>query len=277
MDIMESIFQRISIRSYESQPAATEELEVVRRAGEEAEALTQTEMQFHLRTHEDMGKEVKGLIGNYGKTIHAPHYIVLAARESDGYLTDAGFRFEQMVLEATRMGLGTCWVGLMFKEASLRTFLGLDDSWRVIALTPIGQPAAPSLKSRTLRALAGSAARKPLEKNFFWQRHGAALPTEVLAHEQMSQILEASRWAPSWINRQPWFFLLTGHEVMVYKNKHKNREGKDYHLLDCGIAMAHLHIAAKAQGRGRRWELGNFEIPGAPDVEAFGRYNLEIA
>jgi nitroreductase len=71
--------------------------------------------------HDEMGKEVKGLIGDYGETIRAPHYIVLTSREGDGYLTDAGFRFEQMVLEATQKGLGMCWVGLLFKEASLRS------------------------------------------------------------------------------------------------------------------------------------------------------------
>lgn len=120
MDILKAISRRISVRSYEPQPAAAMQLEEVRRSGETAEALTQVEMRFHLRTHDEMGKEVRGMIGDYGKTIRAPHYIVLASREGDGYLADAGFRFEQMVLEATWRGLGTCWVGLMFKEASLR-------------------------------------------------------------------------------------------------------------------------------------------------------------
>ena len=144
MDILEAISRRMSVRTYQSAPAALAELEAVRLAGERAEALTQVEMRFLLRSHEQMGQEVKGIIGNYGKTIRAPHYIVLASKEGEGYLTDAGFRFEQMVLEATRRGLGTCWVGLMFTEASLRSCLGLDASWRVMVLTPIGRADDPS-------------------------------------------------------------------------------------------------------------------------------------
>ena len=276
MNILKTISRRISVRSYESKPAPIAELEGVRRSGERAEALTQLEMRFHLRTHDEMGKEVKGLFGDYGKTIRAPHYIVLTAREGAGYLTDAGFRFEQMVLEATQRGLGTCWVGLMFKEASLRAFLELDEGWRVIALTPIGYPADPTFVSRALRSMARSAKRKPIEDIFYWQRHGAALPSSVLADERLRRIMEATRWAPSWMNRQPWCFVLTGTEVLVYKEQSQDREGKDYHLLDCGIAMAHLHLAAKAFGFYGRWKIGKFEVPGVPDAEPIGRYPLAI-
>lgn len=118
MNILSVIAQRVSTRMFQAEPARLEDLEAVRQAGEEAEALTGTEMRFHLCTAAQMGNEIKGVIGDYGKTIRAPHYVVLASKEREGYLTDAGYRFEQMILEATQQGLGTCWVGLMFKEAS---------------------------------------------------------------------------------------------------------------------------------------------------------------
>jgi nitroreductase len=275
MDILEAISRRISIRSYEPVTAAGDILEEIRSAGEQAVALTSADMKFFLCTDAQMGKEVKGLIGDYGKTIHAPHYLILASREHAGYLTDAGFRFEQMVLEATRKGLGTCWVGLMFKESSLRAALGLDPSWRIMVLTPIGWPAEQSFVSRTLRTLAGSKARKPLDQLFFWERHEGPLPQKLLAEERLVRVLEAVRWAPSWMNKQPWRFILTGNEILAYKVGQQNREGKDYHLLDCGIAMAHLHLAATALGLEGRWELGKFEIPGAAEVEPIGRYLLK--
>ena len=128
MSIFPQITRRISVRNFQPEPAPLDVLEAVRKAGEQAAALTSTEMRFHLRTAQEMGREVKGIFGDYGKTIHAPHFIVLTSRVGEGYLTDAGYRFEQMVLEATRRGLGTCWVGLQFKEDTLRAALGLDDS-----------------------------------------------------------------------------------------------------------------------------------------------------
>lgn len=276
LDILQAMLHRISIRTYEPQPASATDLEEVRRFGGSAEALTSLEMRFHLRTHEDMGKQVKGVIGNYGKTIIAPHYIVLTSQEGDGFLADAGFRFEQMVLEATRRGLGTCWVGLMFEEASLRSFLGLDASWRVIALTPIGVPGEQTLVSRALRTMVGSPHRKRIEQIFFWQRHGVPVPGNVRGDTRLSRIFEATRWAPSWKNIQPWFFILTGSEVLIYKKKTRNREGKDYHQVDCGIAMSHLHLAAREMGFRGQWKLGSFEVPGEPDAEPVGRYPLKI-
>jgi hypothetical protein len=79
------------------------------------------------------------------------------------------------------------------------------------------------------------------------------------------------------MNKQPWFFVLTGREALVYKKQSQDREGKDYHLLDCGIAMAHLHLAAREMGFSGHWELGKFEVPGMPGAEPIGRYPLEEA
>jgi nitroreductase len=89
------------------------------------------------------------------------------------------------------------------------------------------------------------------------------------------RVLEATRWAPSWKNKQPWRFILTAREVLVYTQMRQVKEEKDYHLLDCGIAMVHLHLAAIATGVTGRWELAGFEVPGAPDAEPIGRYLLE--
>ncbi len=277
MNIQDVISRRISVRNFQTNPASFDELKAVRRAGEGTEALTNAEMRFHLCTDAHMGKEIRGIVGDYGKIIHAPHYIVLAARECEGYLIDAGYRFEQMVLEATRRGLGTCWVGLMFKEASLRNTLGLDGSWRMIVLTPIGRPLEKSMMNRLTRTLAGSKGRRPVEQLFFWQRHGEPLPAEILVDRKLVQVFEATRWAPSWMNKQPWRFVLTGKNILVYKMRQQDREGKDYHLLDCGIAMCHLHLAAQAQGIKGHWELGKFEVPGAPGAEPIGTYVLENA
>jgi nitroreductase len=275
MDILEIISRRVSVRDYQPKPAETAQIQEVLDAGEKAETLTHAELRYHFRSDEEMGEEVKGILGDYGKIIRAPHYIVLVARESEGYLVDAGYRFEQMILEATRRGLGTCWVAGLFKETSLRSLLRVGESWRVVALTPIGRVSDQSLVSRAIRVAARSSTRKPLGQIFFWQLHGASLPASVLANEQLMHVLEATRWAPSWKNKQPWRFILTGREVLVYKQMRQVKEGKDYHLLDCGIAMVHLHLAATATGMGGRWELGGFEVPGAPGAEPIGRYLVE--
>ena len=97
MSIFPLISRRISVHNFQPEPAPLEVLEAVHKAGEQAEALTSVEMKFHLRTAQEVGREVKGIFGDYGKIIHAPHFIVLTSRAGEGYLTDAGYRFEPHV------------------------------------------------------------------------------------------------------------------------------------------------------------------------------------
>ena len=275
MDILETISRRISIRNYLPEPASASELEEIRLSGLVTEALTDAELYFHLCSERQIGGAVGGIFGNYGRIIRAQHYIVLTVKERKGYLVDSGFRFEQMILEATRRNLGTCWIGGMFKEASIRNALGLDASWRVIAITPIGKIAGQSLVSSAMKAVIRSSTRKPIMDVFFWNTHGQSLPENILSRPALLRVFEATRWAPSWANKQPWRFILGERTILVYKLANQIREGKDYHLVDCGIAMAHLHLAAKSQGIKGRWRLESFEVPGASGAEAIGQYSLE--
>jgi nitroreductase len=274
MNILEAISRRVSVRNFFPEPADETELDKVRRAGETAEGLTGAEMRFHLYADAIIGCEVTAGFGDYGRFIRAPHYIFLTARESTGYLTDSGYRFEQMLLEATRCDLGTCWIGGMFRESSVRTALGLDNSWRVVALTPIGRAAGPGLVSRSLQAITGASTRRPFSDIFFWKRHGEPLPADIIGNDRLIQALEATRRAPSWANKQPWRFILTEREILIYKQMRQMKEGKDYHLLDCGIAMIHLHLASRELGFEGHWRLSEFEVPGAPDAEPVGKYVL---
>jgi nitroreductase len=48
---------------------------------------------------------------------------------------------ENMILAATALGYGTCWVGA-FDQGQVKEVLGLPDDMTVVALTPVGVPAA---------------------------------------------------------------------------------------------------------------------------------------
>ena len=133
------------------------------------------------------------------------------------------------------------------------------------------------MMNNLMRTLAGSKGRLPIDQLFFWQRHGQPLPPEITSNQKLMQIFDATRWAPSWRNEQPWRFILRDREILVYKLRKQDREGKDYNRLDCGIAMSHLHFASKELGINGQWELGTFDVPGAPEAEMIGKYVLEAA
>lgn len=192
MDILETISRRVSVRSFRPDAVAAEELEAVRRAGEQAEGLAGADLQFHLCSGDLVQGEVRGILGDYGTVIWAPHYVVLSSQETEGYLVDAGYRFEQLILEATRRGLGTCWVGGWFRESSLRATLGLDASRRLLALSPVGFAPERSLINSALRGVIRGSKRKPIAELFFWQEHGRALPEAARRDDRLLRILEAT-------------------------------------------------------------------------------------
>jgi nitroreductase len=67
--------------------------------------------------------------------------------------------------------------------------------------------------------------------------------------------VEAARLAPSAYNRQPWRFT-TGEDFVKIAVDPGTREVQGAsRRIDCGMAMAHVEIAARAAGITGRWEL----------------------
>lgn len=100
-----------------------------------------------------------------------------------------------------------------------------------------------------------------------------------VAPEAVARILEAARLAPSWKNRQCWRFvliadpekrrmlgtLLDNPSAQCYADApyalvlcadstdSGSSGGKEYYLVDCGVCMAHIALAATAEGLGTCW------------------------
>ena len=267
------VARRSSTRRYLPDRVPADILEQIRRAGEGAESLTGGAMAFVVPGERERTEEgMTGLFGGYGKVIRAPHYIVLIARPSEGYLLDAGYRFEQMILEATRLGLGTCWVGGFFRQEKLVRSLGEGEGMIPVVLSPLGRPdrgRGARIIDGSMKLAVGAAKRKPAEELFFWGEGGGPLPAGLTRRDDFRFVAEAVRRAPSWANRQPWRFVLTEERVFLYKAGTQVKEGKDYHLVDCGIAMCHLRLAMGALGREGKWTLGGKGAPEGPPGAAF--------
>ena len=82
------------------------------------------------------------------------------------YQIDLGIAMEHMVLKATELGLGTCWIG-WFNESTLKKILEIPDKIKVSALLAVGYPKDESSKKRK---------RKPLEKIVFSEKWGQPIP-----------------------------------------------------------------------------------------------------
>jgi nitroreductase len=66
-----------------------------------------------------------------------PTYVMMCGQPAG--IIDVSIAFSFMMLEATELGLGTCWIGA-FDEGAVKNILGVPDQVRVVAMTPLGYP-----------------------------------------------------------------------------------------------------------------------------------------
>ncbi|HJX69054.1 MAG TPA: nitroreductase family protein [Dehalococcoidia bacterium] len=266
MSIRSAIRRRISVRHYEPRPVPEEILQSVVKSGENSAALDgNIKIRFHLiEEGRQVAERMTYLIGARFLFGSSPHFIIATSEEKPLFMVNMGFRMEQMILFATGQGLGTCWIGGLFIEERIGTFLGLEKDERVIALTPIGYPDT-SFYGRIIHSLIhlgspDSRKRKPLDQIAFGSEWASPLDTR---DSELLEALECARLAPSWVNVQPWRFLVNGREIIAVADARGRynsvRDGKHYYRLDVGIAMAHFFLVAKEIGWDGRWHVTGFD------------------
>lgn len=91
------------------------------------------------------------------------------------YQIDLGIAMEHMVLKATELGLGTCWIG-WFKESRLKEILKIPKRIKVSALLAVGYPKEESFGKRK---------RKPIEKIVFSEKWGQAFEVKLVPGEKV--------------------------------------------------------------------------------------------
>jgi nitroreductase len=266
MDVRETIRRRYSIRHYESRPVPEEILKDVEKSGETSLALDDAiKVRFHLiREGSLVAQQMTFQTGGRWLFGSAPYFIIATSEEKPRFMMNMGFRMEQVILFATAQGLGTCWIGGLFTEERIGAFLGLAKGERVIALTPPGYPDT-SFYGRAIHSIVHLGApqsrrRKPLEQIVFGSRFGSPLETK---DEELLEVLECTRLAPSWTNSQPWRFVVDGKEIIAVADASGRnlsvRDGKHYYRLDVGIAMSHFFLAARELGWKGKWQVSGFD------------------
>jgi len=211
-------------------------------------------------TEEDRGA-LKGL-GTYGFIKGATAFIVGAVRGGARDMEDFGEWMERVVLCATDLELGTCWLGGSFTKSSFAQKVAARDDEIVPAVVAVGEAAEkPRWVDRLVRQGAGSDQRKPWEALFFDGDFAHPLPRE--AAEEYAPVLDMVRRGPSASNKQPWRIVKGNGAWQLYLQRTPGY-GKqtlglvkiaDMQRIDMGIAMTHFALTAQELGLPGHWEL----------------------
>lgn len=190
----------------------------------------------------------KGAVGPYFfKVTEAPYYIAfIADMKAPNVQSITGYLGEGIILEATYLGLNTCWVGGFFRRDSVMRQVTLQRDERVLAITPVGY-------SKDSADRVGAMPIKYRRKNL----NKLVIGENSNKNKWIKSALDAARIAPSATNRQPWRFQTSDDSITISSDS--NREGFGVsRKLDCGIAMLHLELGARYAGAPGSWEFLKF-------------------
>jgi nitroreductase len=258
-DALEIIQKRISVRSYSEKPVS-ETLQAKLRALCEASQAGPfgTPVRFRLLDLEAMNRVEAQRLGTYGVIRGARLFILGAVMGKKRGMEDLGYCMERIVLEATAMGLGTCWLGGTFRRSSFAERMQLAAGELLPAITPVGYPAAQVYPvDRIFRAGARARSRKRWEELFFTA--GGRRPLAPAEAGSYRDVLEAVRQGPSASNRQPWRLLRDAdgiYHLYLKEDRLYNRALGKIRLqkVDMGIAMCHFELAARQREINGRWQ-----------------------
>lgn len=240
-----AIPSRVSRRRFDGSPVPSEPLEAL--AAHCREYRPHAEARVALIETPPPGL-FTGLVGGYGKISGAPHALAMIARgDSTAVEFRAGHTGEVAILEATALGLDTCWVAGFFSPRAAAGAVTLEPGERLVAVSPVGfAQAAKSGTERMMRKMASADSRKPLGE--IAPGIGDAWPAWARS------AVESARLAPSAMNRQPWRFRYE-HDALVISRDSAAEVPKVTRALDCGIAALHAELAAAAAGATGAWTV----------------------
>jgi hypothetical protein len=258
------IQKRFSCRSYLDKPIAKEKRALLTNyiASSQIGPLgTQARFELTTATEQDR-KALKGL-GTYGFIKGATGFIIGATGEAEKNLEDFGYLMERIILYATDLGLGTCWLGGTFTKSRFAQKISASEGELIPAASSIGYIAdKPRIFESIIRQRAGANSRLPWNKIFFDKAFGHPISRQSAGIYAVP--LEMVRWGPSASNKQPWRIIKDGHTWHFYLQRTKGYRQRgvmkilqtvDLQRLDMGIAMSHFELTANELGLKGKWGI----------------------
>jgi nitroreductase len=198
-------------------------------------------------------------LGTYGVIKNARLFLVGTIKNGHLAMPDYGYCKENIILKATALGLGTCWLGGTFQSSSFARAVDLQKDELLPTVSPVGYPAKEkSFTERMMRRVAGSDNRKAWSDIFFAGNFSTPLTQEQAGI--YAEALENIRIAPSASNKQPWRILYatklkTFHFFIERSFSYKLMGIVSLQDIDLGIAMSHFDLTLQELGIKGKWQV----------------------
>ncbi|MBR0162003.1 MAG: nitroreductase [Oscillospiraceae bacterium] len=252
MDNMELIMTRKSVRTFDGRPLTNEDREKLRMFIATIKNPYDIPVDFVLLDAKQHGLSSPGIQGEH-------LYIAGKVPKVEHCEEAFGFSFEQMVLYAWSLGIGTTWIGGTMKRELFEAAAELKENELMPIVSPLGYPAKEKSEvDMKLRTNVHGDERLSASELFFENDFSTPM-------QGSDKKLEAVRWTPTAANMQPCRVVKAGNKYHLYEKHMKGyKPGApwDVQKIDLGIALCHLMRVT-----GGEFELSDPEIPCDSDTE----------
>lgn len=251
MNYLEWTKERKSIRSFKDQPVSECNKEAVKCHFRECERLVADIKTELLVVCEHTEEYFKDSVGYQGKSFDAPCYLILLSEVKTAYMENAGYISESILLKVISMGMDSCWLTVNDGEA-IRKAKQLDTDMQVVSVIAMGY----GIKEKSLLR---SHIKTPSDVEFT-EREGHVAPKIALSEllyegkwgekadlsvnridSSLRNAFLAASFAPSFLNRQSYRFILDGGTVVLVKIM-DSLTGEADAKLNCGAVMYNFAI-----------------------------------
>ncbi|MBY0009297.1 nitroreductase family protein [Paenibacillus typhae] len=264
MAVMDIIEKRKSVRTYETTPIGENAYASIMEYLGQEENLRgpfggTARIEWVWAKGEDgEGKAVR--LGAYGVIQNPQAYLVGVGRNDQKALLEFGYIFHKLILYATGLGLGTCWIGGTFSRKSFARELELHPGEIIPCITPLGYPREKQrLLDATMRYVVKADQKKPWRELYYDSGFGQLLAPESAG--RLAAALEMVRLGPSASNKQPWRAVLSADRQQVHfylqhtPNYSGNKLGFEMQRIDIGIAACNFELACRELGIQGAWTV----------------------
>jgi len=221
---------------------------------------------FKLISVPEFDPNEKKKLGTYGVIKGAQEFIVGAVEKSNYMKEHFGYLMEYIILGATDLDLGTCWLGGFFNRSLFSEKVNAKANEVLPAITPIGYSEKRRTREVAIRKFVKADNRYPWERLFFEEDFSKTLSSDI--DDDFKTMLEMVQLGPSAGNKQPW---------RIVKERDKNNyhfyiemaKGayKKFQPLDIGIAICHWDLTSQELEIKGNWEISNPNIPSSEDLQ----------
>lgn len=236
MNIIEAIKERRSVRSFNGEPLSGSVTTALMEFARNIENPFGGSHSIRLKQF-DLKNGFKP--STYGMIRGASDFFLMGIADDEISALAAGFGFEQVVLKAWQLGLGTCWIAATFKGTDFDNGEPWPAGQTLRIVCPVGKAAPKRMIEKIARMAIGSNNRKPFSDLFFTDGFTKPLSPD----SRYGEPLEMLRLAPSSTNSQPWRVLVEGDTVHFYCVPKSQAS-----VLDCGIGISHFYLTERFNG-----------------------------